>query len=183
VGQDDAELLGRLRAGDLRAFDAAYDRYGEKIYNLCLRLVRNESDARDLTQEAFVVLLRKVGTFRGEARFSRWFYRVATNLAISFLRKGRRLVLAEDAEHETELEEHPALRAEHNPVDALQLQRAIEELPDGYRVVFVLYEVYGYTHEEIAETCGCSVGNSKAQLFRARDRLRKKLNGGAGDAT
>jgi RNA polymerase sigma-70 factor (ECF subfamily) len=172
---DERELIRRMQARDPLAFAEVYDRYQNKIYNLCLRLVRDRHHARDLLHEAFVRLLEKFGTFRGEASFSSWFQRLAANLSISFLRKERRLVFPDADEDGGSFVDRVAAAGQASPVESEQLRRAVERLPEGYRVVFVLHDVYGHSHQEIAEACGFSVGNSKAQLSKARNRLRKFL--------
>jgi RNA polymerase sigma-70 factor, ECF subfamily len=173
---EEADLVQQVRSGERRAQEEIFRRYKDRIYSLCLRMTANRSTAEDLTQDAFLSLFQKIGTFRGESKFSSWFHRLASNLVIDFLRRQKRLVFPEQREGDEEgfLEKLPR-RAEGSPLDELELRRALDRLPEGYRVVFVLFEVEHYSHEEIAEMLGCSVNTSKTQLFKARKRLRELL--------
>lgn len=174
---EEAELVRQMQAGERRAQAEIFKRYKDRIFSLCLRMTANRPTAEDLTQDAFLNMFQKIGTFRGEAKFSSWFHRLASNHVISFLRRHRRLVFTEGADEQgqTFLETLPGQHSDRNPLDSLRLQRALEILPEGYRVVFVLFEVEQCSHEEIAEMLGCSVNTSKTQLFKARKRLRKLL--------
>jgi len=143
-------------------------------------MTANVAQAEDLTQEAFLQLFRKIGTFRGESAFSTWLHRMAVNVVLMHLRrKGLPVVPLEDT---LESEEDTARKEPGAPdlklsgtVDRLQLQRAVDDLPSGYRTIFVLHDVEGYEHNEIAGIVGCSVGNSKSQLHKARLKLREAL--------
>jgi RNA polymerase sigma-70 factor (ECF subfamily) len=143
-------------------------------------MTANTADAEDLTQEAFLQLFRKIGTFRGESAFSTWLHRMAVNVVLMRLRKKGLPVVPLEETIETE-EETPKkeLGAEDavlaGSVDRLELQRAVESLPPGYRTIFVLHDVEGYEHNEIAGLVGCSIGNSKSQLHKARMKLRDLL--------
>jgi RNA polymerase sigma-70 factor (ECF subfamily) len=176
--REEVALIHRMQAGDRRAQEEIFKRYKDRIYSLCLRMTADRSAAEDLTQDAFVTLFQKAGTFRGEAKFSSWFHRLASNLTISYLRRHNRLVFpqSDDEPAEDALQRLPGMRKQRSLLDGLQLQQALERLPEGYRVVFVLYEVAQYSHEEIAEMQGCSVNTSKTQLFKARKRLRELLS-------
>ncbi len=145
-------------------------------------MVGNTAEAEDLTQEAFLQLFRKIGTFRGESAFSTWLHRLAVNVVLMRLRKK---TLAETSlEETTEPDEDagtsrkdiggPDLRLVGS-VDRVNLERAVEQLPPGYRSIFVLHDVQGYEHNEIAAIMNCSIGNSKSQLHKARMRLRELL--------
>jgi RNA polymerase sigma-70 factor (ECF subfamily) len=145
-------------------------------------MVGNTAEAEDLTQEAFLQLFRKIATFRGESAFSTWLHRLAVNVVLMRLRKK---TLAETSLDEvTEPDEDaggprkdiggPDLRLSGS-VDRVNLERAVEQLPPGYRSVFVLHDVQGYEHNEIATIMNCSIGNSKSQLHKARMRLRELL--------
>src|SRR5256886_13876730 len=140
----------------------------------------NTGEAEDLTQEAFLQLFRKVGTFRGESAFSTWLHRMAVNVVLMRLRKKSLPVVPLEDTAETE-EEAPKkeLGAPDaklaGSIDRLELQRAIEALPPGYRSIFVLHDVEGYEHNEIAGMVGCSIGKSKSQLHKARMKLRELL--------
>lgn len=179
-GTSEAELIEQAKQGDAEAFQALYHLHKRRVYSLCLRMTANTAAAEDLTQEAFLQLFRKIGTFRGESAFSTWLHRMAVNVVLMQLRKkGLAVVPLEDSiETEDESPRKELGAADRNlagSIDRLQLQRAIEELPPGYRSIFVLHDVEGYEHNEIAEIVGCSVGNSKSQLHKARLKLRELL--------
>jgi RNA polymerase sigma-70 factor, ECF subfamily len=178
----EAEAICLAQAGDAAAFEFLYGLHSRRVYALCLRMVGNPSDAEDLLQEAFLQLFRKIGTFRGESAFSTWLHRMTVNVVLMRLRK--KSFPATSLEEATEPDEEtggprkdvgaPDLRLS-GAVDRVNLERSIEKLPPGYRTVFVLHDVQGYEHNEIAEIMGCSVGNSKSQLHKARTRLRDLL--------
>ncbi len=178
----EAEAIRLAQAGDAAAFEFLYQLHGRRVYALCLRMVNNPSDAEDLVQEAFLQLFRKIGTFRGESAFSTWLHRMTVNVVLMRLRK-RSLPVA-SLEEATEPDEEtggprkdigaPDLRLS-GAVDRVNLERSVERLPPGYRTVFILHDVQGYEHNEIAGIMGCSVGNSKSQLHKARTRLRELL--------
>lgn len=179
-GVSEAEAIERAKQGDAQAFEILYNLHKRRVYSLCLRMTANTAAAEDLTQEAFLQLYRKIGTFRGESAFSTWLHRMAVNVVLMQLRKkGLAVVPLEDTvetEEETPRKElgmiDPALAGS---VDRLQLQRAVEALPPGYRTIFLLHDVEGYEHNEIAGLVGCSIGNSKSQLHKARMKLRELL--------
>jgi RNA polymerase sigma-70 factor (ECF subfamily) len=181
VAWTEAEAIRRSQAGDSAAFDFLYQLHGRRVYALCLRMVNNPADAEDLMQEAFLQLFRKIGTFRGESAFSTWLHRMTVNVVLMRLRKKS---LPTDSLEETLDPDQdsspkrdvgaPDLRLS-GAVDRVNLERSIEQLPPGYRTVFVLHDVQGYEHNEIADIMGCSVGNSKSQLHKARTRLRELL--------
>jgi RNA polymerase sigma-70 factor (ECF subfamily) len=172
----DEDLVRRIGARDRLAFEEIYKRHETRIYNLCLRLLRNADEARDLAQDAFLHMLEKAASFEGRSKFSSWFHRLTINLVISHLRRQKKIVLFEDEAQEKEQTERIPAPEVQSPVDGLQLQSALDKLPEGYRVVFLLHEAYGYSHDEIAEACGCTAGNSKSQLSRARSSLRGILD-------
>lgn len=179
----EAELIRRAQKGDAEAFERIYRLHGRRVYSLCLRMVGNTAEAEDLAQEAFLQLFRKIHTFRGESAFSTWLHRLTVNVVLMRLRKK---VLPESSLDEiTEPEEEGggARRDVGGPdpllsgsIDRVNLQRAIEQLPPGYKMVFVLHDMQGYEHNEIASLMGCSIGNSKSQLHKARMRLRELLH-------
>lgn len=176
----EAEAIERAKQGDGEAFEALYNLHKRRVYSLCLRMTANTAQAEDLTQEAFLQLFRKIGTFRGESAFSTWLHRMAVNVVLMHLRKkGLPVVPLEDTietEEESPRKEPGAEDARlEGSVDRLQLQRAVDALPPGYRSIFVLHDVEGYEHNEIAEMVGCSIGNSKSQLHKARLKLRELL--------
>lgn len=178
----EAEAIRLAQGGDAAAFEFLYELHSRRVYALCLRMVSNPSDAEDLMQEAFLQLFRKISTFRGESAFSTWLHRMTVNVVLMRLRK--KALPVSSLEETTEPDEEgggpkkdvgaPDLRLS-GAVDRVNLERSVEKLPPGYRTVFVLHDVQGYEHNEIAGIMGCSVGNSKSQLHKARTRLRDLL--------
>ena len=176
------ETIRLAQEGNAAAFERLYRRYSGRVYSLCLRILKNDSEAEDLTQEAFLLLFRKIHTFRGEARFSTWLHRLTSNLVLMRFRKKRYPEVSLDATLEPGKEDSrppielggPDLRLS-GVVDHMNLSRAIEQLPDGYKEMFILHDVEGYEHHEIAAILGCTSGNSKSQLYKARLRLRELL--------
>jgi RNA polymerase sigma-70 factor, ECF subfamily len=177
----EAEAIERAKLGDAEAFEFLYSLHKRRVYSLCLRMTGNTASAEDLTQEAFLQLFRKIGTFRGESAFSTWLHRMAVNVVLMQLRKKGLPVVPID--ETTEGDEEGTVRKEPGgpderlagSIDRLQLERAVDELPPGYRTIFVLHDIEGYEHNEIAELVGCSIGNSKSQLHKARIKLRELL--------
>jgi RNA polymerase sigma-70 factor (ECF subfamily) len=170
------EVVRRAQQGDQAAFQQLYREHVGRVYALCLRLTGNAALAEERTQDVFVRVWRKLGSFRGESLFSSWLHRVTVNVVFMERRAaGRRWARVEatavGAQHAAPLLE----RAREGPALALDLEQAIAALPDGARQVFVLHDVEGYRHEEIAGLVGIAVGTSKAQLFRARRLLRESL--------
>ena len=182
VAWTEAEAIRLAQAGNAAAFEFLYQLHGRRVYALCLRMVGNPADAEDLMQEAFLQLFRKIGTFRGESAFSTWLHRMTVNVVLMRLRKkslptdSLEETMEPDAENSGPKRDvgAPDLRLS-GAVDRVNLERSIEQLPPGYRTVFVLHDVQGYEHNEIADIMGCSVGNSKSQLHKARTRLRELL--------
>lgn len=181
------EAIRLAQGGDAAAFEYIYRRHCRRVYALCLRLARNPVEAEDLTQEAFLQLFRKIHTFRGESAFSSWLYRLTANVVFMRFRKKRlatdSLDSATEADDETNSTGHEIgvvdLRLS-GLFDRINLEAAIERLPEGYKAMFLLHDVYGYDHNAIAVIRGCSVGNSKSQLHKARMRLRADLRGESG---
>jgi RNA polymerase sigma-70 factor (ECF subfamily) len=144
---------------------------------------KNPAEAEDLTQQVFLQLFRKISTFRGESGFSTWLHRVTVNLVLMHLRRKKPAeVLVEDLEGCTSNSESSSERGSsdtsmHGAIERLNLMRAIRKLPCGYKQVFLLHDVIGYEHSEIAGLLGCSTGSSKSQLHKARKRLRRLLQG------
>jgi RNA polymerase sigma-70 factor (ECF subfamily) len=178
---NEAEAIGKAQQGDAEAFHALYDKHRRRVYSLCLRMTANTAEAEDLTQEAFLQLFRKIGTFRGESAFSTWLHRLSVNVVLMHLRKKSLPAVSLEETTQGTDDESPKKDfgtedlALAGSIDRLQLQRAVEELPPGYRTIFVLHDVHGYEHNEIAEMVGCSIGNSKSQLHKARMKLRDLL--------
>ena len=178
----EAEAIRRAQQGDADAFERIYGLHSRRVYALCLRMVGNTAEAEDLTQEAFLQLFRKIGTFRGESAFSTWLHRLSVNVVLMRLRK-KTLALT-SLEETTEPDEEtggprkdfggPDVRLSGS-VDRVNLERAVQQLPPGYKSIFVLHDVQGYEHNEIATIMNCSIGNSKSQLHKARMRLRGLL--------
>ena len=175
------ELLERAKAGDHHAFAELYSQHKRRIYSLCLRMVGNVAEAEDLTQEAFLQLHRKIATFRGDSAFSTWLHRLAINVVLMHLRRKGLSLISLDEAMEPAPDEGPGrsfgapdLRLTGS-IDRLALQRAIDDLPAGYRLIFVLHDIEGYEHNEIAAMLDCSIGNSKSQLHKARLKLREAL--------
>jgi RNA polymerase sigma-70 factor, ECF subfamily len=180
-GLSEAEAIERAKSGDAESFEALYGLHKRRVYSLCLRMTGNTAEAEDLTQEAFLQLYRKIGTFRGESAFSTWLHRLAVNVVLMHLRKKGLPEVSLDEALEPQHEDGPKkdIGARDNvlagSIDRVNLERAIESLPPGYRIIFVLHDVEGYEHNEIAEMMGCSIGNSKSQLHKARMKLRDLL--------
>ena len=177
----EADALSRAQAGDHHAFAQLYTLHKRRIYSLCLRMVGNVAEAEDLTQEAFLQLHRKIATFRGDSAFSTWLHRLAINVVLMHLRKKGLSVISLDEAMEPTPEEGPG-RSFGAPdlslagsIDRLALERAISDLPAGYRLIFVLHDIEGYEHNEIAAMLDCSIGNSKSQLHKARLKLRDAM--------
>lgn len=169
----DYQLAQAAASGVSGSIAHLYERHGRRVYSLCLRMTGNREEAEDLTQEIFIQLLRKVGTFRGESQFSTWLYRFTTNHVLMHFRNVKRR--KELAFRNSELEIF-RLRKSMVPFDRIALDTAVAQLPRGCRAVFLKYDIEGYNHEEIARIFGCSVGNSKSQLHKARRKLRRLLN-------
>jgi RNA polymerase sigma-70 factor (ECF subfamily) len=178
---DQRELIRRAQAGDQQAFTLLYTSNKRRIYSLCLRMVHNVEDAEDLMQEAFLQVYRKLNTFRGESAFSTWLHRVAVNVVLMSLRKKpwREASIEEVAGPADNETPPPVLGTEDelltHSIDRIALERALECLPPGYRLVFALHDILGYEHQEMAEILGCSAGNCKSQLHKARLKLRRIL--------
>jgi RNA polymerase sigma-70 factor (ECF subfamily) len=174
----DFDLAQASARGDLAAFEALYERHHRRVYSLCLRMVANPTEAEDLTQEVFVQLFRKIGSFRGESAFTTWLHRLTVNHVLMHFRK--RGVRMEKTTEEGEIGEIQDIlqSASESPrfVDRIALEKAISQLPPGYRTVFVLHDIEGFEHTEVADLLGVSVGTSKSQLHKARMRLRELLN-------
>jgi RNA polymerase sigma-70 factor, ECF subfamily len=180
----EAEAIRLAQQGDERGFEGIYRQHSRRVYALCLRMVRgNAAEAEDLTQESFLQLFRKISTFRGESAFSTWLHRLAFNIVLMRLRRHSFQTLSLDGMLEPGektvglLQKHVGSRDLRlsGSLDRMDLERALEQLPPGYKAVFILHDVQGYEHNEIAAIRGCSLGNSKSQLHKARARLRQLL--------
>ncbi len=175
-----ADLVARAQQGEEAAFTALFEAYNRRVYWVCLRMAGSPAEAEDLTQEVFLKVFRKISTFRGESSFATWLHRLAVNEILMHLRQKRLDTVSlegDDTSHvgPTKWEygnDDPQLTG---TVDRITLDRAVAQLPFGYRTAFVLYDVSGYQHSEIARIMNWSVGNSKSQLHKARRKLRQLL--------
>ncbi|MGD0964212.1 MAG: sigma-70 family RNA polymerase sigma factor [Candidatus Acidiferrales bacterium] len=178
----EAEAIRLAGEGNSDAFERLYKLHSRRVYGICLRLAGNAAEAEDLTQEAFLQLFRKIHTFRGESSFSTWLHRLTVNIALMRFRKKRHPEVSLDETGEpAEQNSRPLLELGEPDVrlsgmlDHVNLSKAIDQLAHGYRQIFILHDVEGYEHNEIAGILGCSIGNSKSQLFKARFHLRNLL--------
>ena len=172
----DYELTQAIARGAVSGIGDLYERHKPKVYSVCLRMTGNMSVAEDLTQEIFIKLLGKAGSFRGESQFTSWLYRLTTNHVLMYFRQAvrrrERFPYLEDGCDTTHLNVSFGTQF----LDRIAIDAALARLPAGCRSVFMKFDVEGYNHEEIAGIFGCSVGNSKSQLHKARRRLRKFLS-------
>jgi RNA polymerase sigma-70 factor, ECF subfamily len=175
------DLVKRAQAGDSNAFGALFEAHRSRIYSVCLRMTSNSAEAEDLTQDAFLQAFRKIAKFRGDSAFSTWLHRIAVNTVLMHFRKNSLSQISLDEPYSDS--EGSKIRREYGTrdrglagcVDRVALARAMKDLPPGYRTIFLLHEVEGYEHQEIAEMLSCSVGNSKSQLYKAKLRFRELL--------
>lgn len=181
VPPTDEELVERSRSGDVAAFERLYRAHSGRVHAVCLRLLGDRGRAEEATQDAFVRAWQRLGSFRGDSAFGSWLYRLAANVAVDRLRHERRRGgdleatgggLDPDGDDASATEPAPPAA---RPGTAIDLERAIRTLPPRARMVFVLHDVEGYRHGEIAELTGIAEGTSKAQLHRARKLLREAL--------
>jgi RNA polymerase sigma-70 factor, ECF subfamily len=176
---DERDLISRVRAGDGVAERALYDTHVDRVYRLAYRLAGDDVLAQDFTQETFIRAFDRLATFRGDSAFSTWLHAITTTVVLNGLRKVKRF-----RQRETDLTDADGVsggRREAEPDLKVRLRRAIDALPEGYRTVFVMHDVEGYTHEEIGAALGVETGTSKAQLSRARAKLRQALADFAGE--
>jgi RNA polymerase sigma-70 factor (ECF subfamily) len=177
ISSSDYALAQKAANGDNNAFEQLFRRHNRRVYSLCLRMTNNASEAEDLSQEVFIQLFRKIGSFRGDSAFTTWLHRLTVNqVLMHFRKKSVKLEFTTD-EGETPVQ---IVVGTANPnampvVERLALEKAIGQLPPGYRAVFTLHDMEGHEHEEIARMLGCSVGTSKSQLHKARMKLRGLL--------
>jgi RNA polymerase sigma-70 factor (ECF subfamily) len=174
--QPDNELVSLAAAGDTAAFEEIYKRYRRFVYGVALRMTRNPADAEDLAQESFITLMRKLGSFRGEAAFTTWLCRLTINQVLMHFRHRR----ARPEGQMGELPEHTKGRTgdtcSSSVYGRLAIEQAVAALPPGYQAAFILHDIEGYEHKEIARLMRYSTGNSKSQLHRARAKLRALLS-------
>ena len=176
----EAELVKRAQKGDEEAFAALFENHKRRVYSLCLQMTGDPANADDLTQDAFIQVFRKLSTFRGDAAFSTWLYRISVNTVLMSLRKRTLRTSSLDETANTETVSAPREYGRNDPrlmltVDRIVLDQAVRDLPAGYRKIFILHDVQGYGHGEIARLLHCSTGNSKSQLHKARLKIRDYL--------
>ena len=172
-------LVQRAQSGDEHAFAKLFQLHKKRVYSVCLLMTKDLAEAEDLTQEAFLQVFRSVGSFRGDSAFSTWLYRVSVNTVLMKLRR-RKTPPIVSLDEPVPSESSPSLRRDvgktdprlSGAIDRIALRRAMNELPEGCRKIFVLHEVEGYQHNEIAQMLDCSVGNSKSQLHKAKMKMR-----------
>ena len=179
----DSVLISRAKDGDPEACAEIFESHKRRVYSTCLLMTKNVADAEDLMQDAFIQIFRGLRTFRGDSAFSTWIYRVVVNTVLMTRRK--RHVREVSLDEPGNLDYAPVPREfgrDDNKlmgaVDRVALTQAANELPEGCRAIFILHEVEGYEHHEIAEQLSCSIGNSKSQLHKARLKMRKLLASG-----
>jgi len=178
MGESETVLVKRAIDGDADAFASLFQLHRGRVYAVCLRMTNNSADADDLTQEAFIQAFRKLATFRGESALSTWLHRVAVNTALMHFRKRVTAQSSLDGPSETEPGRREFGRQDERlkySLDRIALKRALDALPFGYRTIFELHEFDGYGHREIAKILHCTVGNSKSQLHKAKQRIRECL--------
>jgi len=176
----DLELVKRAQQGESDAFATLFTAHKCKVYSLCLRLTSNTTEAEDLTQDAFLQAFRKLSSFRGDSAFSTWLYRITVNTALMHFRKKECRHVSLDQTIEPD---NPGMKREYGrsdarlegSVDRIAFARALQKLSIGYRTVFLMHEVKGHDHREIAELLRCSTGNSKSQLHKAKRKMRDLL--------
>ena len=176
--ESETAVVKRAVAGDGDAFATLFQLHRGRVYAVCLRMTNNPADADDLTQEAFIQAFRKLNTFRGESALSTWLHRVAVNTALMHFRKRVTVQSSLDGSGDVEAGKRELGRQDprlNYSLDRIALKRALEALPFGYRTIFELHEFHGYGHREIAKILHCTVGNSKSQLHKAKQRIRECL--------
>jgi RNA polymerase sigma-70 factor, ECF subfamily len=174
------EIIRLAHGGNAAAFEFLYRWHRQHVYALCLRMVRDPAEAEDLAQETFLQVFRKMHTFRGEAAFSSWLYRLTTNCVLMSFR--RKSLIPASLDEIAQAQQHGEFEEMARPdlhlcglLDRLNLQAAVDLLPGGCKAAFILHDVEGYKHREVATMLGCSIAGSKSQLHRARKRLRELL--------
>jgi len=182
------ELIRRAQQGDSDAFATLFHSHKTRVYSLCLRMTNNAAEAEDLAQDAFLQVFRKLSTFRGDSALSTWLYRIAVNTVLMHFRRKSPYRISLDEPMQGDDSSRPVRREYgsrdgrlETSVSRVALTRAISELPEGYRSIFLLHEIEGYQHREIAGLLGCSVGTSKSQLHKAKLRIRDLLSTGTAD--
>ena len=167
------DLVRRAQSGDVQAFKQVYREHVGRVFAVCVRMVGNSQRAEELTQDTFVRVWEMLGSFRGESAFSSWLHRVTVNVVLVDIRSSKRY--QSRVESTDDIEQHDQEDAARFPGERLDLEQAIAGLPPQARAIFVLHDIEGFKHEEIAEQMGLAVGTTKAQLHRARRLLREVL--------
>ena len=175
----DLELAQRCGRGDPDAFEQLYRAHAGRLYTLIVRMVTSAETAEDLLQEVFLNAHRKVSSFRGDSSLGTWLYRMAVNHCLDYLRgrQGKMARTTDSIDDEGMAEPAAAAPLVASSISRLDLERAIAQLPDGCRTAFVLHDVEGFEHHEIAKLLGISEGTSKSQVHKARMKLRGMLRG------
>lgn len=164
-------LVSRCQHGDREAFKQLYEQYAKAMYNICLRMMNNVHDAEDMLQEAFMQVFKSIDHFRGEATIGAWIKRIVINKCLNQLKKHMPNMIDEVDRLEYQADEEPVNEAEF-ALNVKKVKKAIEKLPDGYRVILSLYLFENYSHGEIAEKLGISESTAKTQYMRAKQKIR-----------
>jgi RNA polymerase sigma-70 factor, ECF subfamily len=187
-GLNMTDEVRRAQEGNADAFSELYARHKKRVFALCMQMVRDPSLAEDLAQDTFLQVHRKLASFRGESAFTTWLHRLCVNTVLMHLRKRVLQVVSLDQMMTTVPEEHTGREfgtrdlTQAGVVDRLSINRAIASLAPGYRCIFILHDIEGLAHYEIAALQGCSMGNSKSQLYKARRAMRDNLSASGGAA-
>lgn len=175
----DKELCKQVSEGSIIAFELLHERHARRVFSLCLRMLENTHEAEDLAQEVWIQFFRKAKSFRGDAAFTTWLHRLAVNQVLMHFRS-KKCKIQEDLRDDFDsLAEKYVVLIHDGPAilqSKIALDAAIAQLPPGYKNVFVLHDVEGYEHEEVAKILGCSLGTSKSQLHKARLKMRRLVN-------
>jgi len=181
----DSDIVTRAQAGDVEAFGVLYVKYHKRLYNFCARMIKDPFVVEDMLQETFLSAFRQIHTFRGHSLFSTWLYRIAKNAVLMYFRRCK-TTPTENADLELtsgadEMLDEERFHVEDQrlafAVERITLEKAVNSLPPGYRTMFVLHDIKGFEHWEVAAILGCTLGNTKSQLFKARRRLRRLIIG------
>jgi RNA polymerase sigma-70 factor (ECF subfamily) len=180
AARTDFQLARASAAGDHVAFEALYQQYHRRVYSLCIRMLRDRDEAEDLTQDVFLQVYRKINSFQGTSAFTTWLHRLTVNMVLMHLRRKNRWPAEESLDADELhgiLEQDTPQRLSRPTIEAVDLERAINHLPGGYRLVFLLHDIEGYEHAEISQLLGISVGTVKSQLHKARLKVRHMMKG------
>lgn len=177
----DYELAQQAAAGDRAAFEEIYWRYQQRVFGICYRMTKSVPESEDLTQQVFIQLFRKIGSFRGNSAFATWLHRLTVNLVLMYFRKNKTVLeqTTDDGVMPEPFQTDAKPRGENQIINRIVLDEAIKRLPKGYRKMLILHDICGLEHEEIGKLLDCATGTSKSQLFKARRKLRQLLSGDA----